>query len=261
MSRRPNLVELPEHTQFEPLMADIQRYAVSDPNLPNREILLGQVGWQVSRFIQDLMHDASKTALLLETLRVLRAAAGPGKSTAEEKLLSHLQRVAWNCVQCLEAEGVTLASCRTTGLTSADPDLQPLCDVLALLVAFARECFEFNRPRDNFAGQRRALAFDILGEVGDILDLPDVVELARQIIKKGRADTVGALVFLEQYLGARQERPDDDLKTAILAYSIKANRRGAVVAALHVLVKTGTIHEMEACDRMDDWKTKHWGGG
>jgi hypothetical protein len=65
------------------------------------------------------MHDASKTTLLLETLRVLRAAAGPGKSTAEEKLLSHLQRVAWNCVQCLEAEGLPLASCRATAQEGA----------------------------------------------------------------------------------------------------------------------------------------------
>ena len=32
------------------------------------------------------------------------------------------------------------------------------------------------------------------------------------------------------------------------------------VRALNVLVKTGAIDELEACDRIDDWKTEHRGG-
>ena len=68
-----------------------------------------------------------------------------------------------------------------------------------LLAAFARECFQFSRPRESFAGQRRSLAFEILGVIGGLLDLPDVVELAGQTVKKGRADAAGALTFLETY--------------------------------------------------------------
>ena len=40
----------------------------------------------------------------------------------------------------------------------------------------------------------------------------------------------------------------------------RTKRRGLATAALNVLVETGAIGEMEACDRIDDWKTEHWGG-
>jgi hypothetical protein len=90
-------------------------------------------------------------------------------------------------------------------------------------------------------------------EVGD-------EELARQTIKTGGADAMGAIAFLEAYFNARKESPDADLKTALLGFARRTDRRGLATAALNVLVETGAIGEMEACDRIDDWKTEHWGG-
>ena len=106
---------------------------------------------------------------------------------------------------------------------------------------------------------RELLAFEILGMAGGILDLPDVVELARQTVKKSRADALGALSFLEAYLGERKETPDQDLKEALLGYAKRTSRRGLATAALNVLVETGAIHEGDALDRIDTWKTEHWG--
>jgi hypothetical protein len=241
-------------------MADIRKYA-ADETLANRDILLGRSAWQVSRFIQELMTDTDKMKLLLETLRVLRESAGPGKCRAEEEMLKILQRVAWECAGWLQEAGMTREVCRTAGLQSSDAKLQPRCAVLTLLAAFGRECFEFSRPRESFAGERRSLAFEILAVVGGLIDLPDIVELARQTVKKCRADALGALTFLEAYLGAREDTPDEDLKAALLAFAKRSKRRGLAVGALNVLVETGSISEFEACGRIDEWKTEHWGGG
>ena len=202
----PKIVPNEHHRQFEPLMADIRKYA-ADPTLADRDILLPQSAYQVSQFFDEVAGDAAKMTLLLDTLRVLRQSAGPGKCSAEEEMLKQLHRVAWGCVGCLQEAGMTREACLSAGLQSSDPKLQRWCTVLTLLATFARECFEVSRPRESFAGQRRSLAFEILAEIGRFLDLPDAVELARQAVKKGGADAAGALTFLETYLGAAQGNP------------------------------------------------------
>ena len=259
MSRKPNRVTIRERTKLEDVLADIKEYA-RDEALPNRDILLPRAVGGLSLFARELMKSPMAVKSLLETVRVVRESSGPGKCTAEEELMNHLQRIGWNCVGWLQESGLTPAPHGTVGLQASDPELQPLCDVVILLVEFARECFVYSRPRDNFGGKRRSQAFEILGTVGDIVELPDVVELARQTIKKGRADAQGATAFLEAYFRARKESPDADLENALLGFAKRTKRRGLAVGALNVLVETGAIHEWEACDRIDDWKTEHWGG-
>ncbi len=259
MSRKPNRVTIRERTKLEDVLADIKEYA-RDETLPNRDILLPQAVGELWRFDRELTNSPATVKALLETVRVVRESSGPGKCTAEEELLNHLQRIGWNCVSWLEESGLTPAPHGTVGLQASDPELQHLCDVVTILLEFARECFAYSRPFDNFGGKRRTLAFEIFGTVGYIVDLPDVVELARQTIKKGRADAQGATAFLEAYFRARKESPDAELKTTLLGFAKRAKRRGLAVGALNVLVETGAIHEWEACDRIDDWKTEHWGG-
>jgi len=131
--------------------------------------------------------------------------------------------------------------------------------VVTLLVDFARECFAYSRPRDGFGGKRRALAFDILEMIVDIIDLPEFVEQARQTIKKSRPDALGATAFLTAYFRARNTSPDADLASALLKCAKRAKHRGQAAGALNVLVETGVISDMEACDRMDEWKQENWG--
>lgn len=259
MSRRPNTTPFRELTTLEDVLADIKEYA-GDVTLPDRDILLIQASGRVWHFAKALMNTPVAVESLLATIRVLRESSGPGKCSAEEELMNQLRRVGWECVGWLKESGVTQVTSGISGLQSSDPQLQPLCAVVMRLVEFGRECFAYSRPRDNFGGKRRTLAFEILGTVGAILDLPDVVELARQTIKKGRADALGAIGFLETYFGPRKQRPDEDLEKALLSFSKRATRRGLAVGALNVLVETGVIGELEACDRIDDWKTEHWGG-
>ncbi len=259
MSRRPNMITHRERTRLEDVLADIREYA-GDETLPYRDILLPRAAGQVGQFANELMNSPAAVESLLATARALRESSGPGKCTAEEELLKQLRWIGRGCAGCLKESGLTPAPGGTAGLQSSDPQLQPLCAVVILLADFARECFAFSRPRDNFGGQRRTLAFEILETLVPILDLPDAVELARRTIKKGRADALGATNFLESYFDARKQRPDADLENALLAYSKRATRRGLAAGALSVLVETGAIGEMEACDRMDDWKAENWGG-
>lgn len=258
MSRRPNVVPFRQREQLEPLLADIEAYA-ADTDLADRDILLIQAAGQLCRFRKELTLDPAKMLAVLRTLRVLRDASGAGKCSAEEEIMKHLIMVAWEDVGLLQRSGVTLEDYRISGPHGLKPKLQPLGAVLDILVEFARNCFAYSRPHDNFGGKRRSLAFEILGMAGEMLDLPDVVELARQTVKKGRADALGAISFLEQYLGSRGEQPDGDQKAGLLAYANRTPRRGLAVAALNMLVETGAIGEMTACDRMDKWKAKHWG--
>jgi hypothetical protein len=258
MSRRPNIVPFRERKRLEDVLADIKEYA-GDETLPNRDILLPQTAGRVGHFAKELMNTPAAVESLLATTRVVRESSGPGKCSAEEELMNQLRRIGWECVGWLEESGVNPANSATAVLQASDPQLQPLCAVVTLLAEFARECFAYRRPRDNFGGKRRTLAFEILGTVGVILDLPEAVELARQVVKKGRADAQGATAFLEAYLRARKESPDADLQTALLGFAKRTKRRGLAVGALNVLVETGAIGEMEACDRIDDWKTEHWG--
>jgi hypothetical protein len=259
MSRRPKGYPFRERTKLQDVLADIKEYA-GDETLPDRDILLPQAAGRVWHFAKELMNTPTAVESLLATIRVLRESSGSGKCSAEEELMNQLKRIGWECVGWLKESGLTPATSGTAGLQSSDPKLEPLCAVVMLLVDFARECFAYSRPRDNFGGKRRTLAFEILGMVVSILDLPDALGLSRQTIKKGRADALGAINFLEAYLGACKQRPDHDLEKALLAYSKRATRRGLAAGALNVLVKTGALDELEACDRIDEWKTEHWGG-
>jgi hypothetical protein len=252
------VVPFRQREQLEPLLADIEAYA-AEPALADRDVLLIHAAGQLWRFREELTREPAKMQAVLQTLRVLRDASGAGKCSAEEEIMKHLVAVACECVGWLQRGRVTREGYRTGGPEALKPKLQPLGAVLDILVEFARECFAYSRPHDNFGGKRRSLAFEILGMAGEMLDLPDVVALARQAVKKGRADALGAIGFLEQCLGARKESPDGGMRAALLAYAKRTRRRGLAVAALNMLVETGAIGEGEACDRMDDWKSEHWG--
>jgi hypothetical protein len=69
----------------------------------------------------------------------------------------------------------------------------------------------------------------------------------------------GAIIFLEDYIKAREgmEVPDD-IHTALLTVAKTTDSRSTATGALNVLVETGEISDMEALDRLDDWKQEHY---
>ena len=244
--------------KFQLLIADI-RDALADVARENRYGDLFRATWELVRFEDELAGDIGKVRELIAVGRAIRDATGPGRSVAEQKIIDTLKGIAWTCYSVLEAAGVP----RIPDLAAADaliPDLRRSILIVAELRDYALECLRFNaRPRDAFAGARRGQSFEILGIAGRLFDLPEALDMARQALRRSRSQTVrGAIIFLEDYFKAREgmEVPDD-IHTALLTVAETTDSRSTATGALNVLVETGEISDMEALDRLDDWKDKH----
>jgi hypothetical protein len=127
------------------------------------------------------------------------------------------------------------------------------------ICTYAIDCFSYTRPRDQFAGMRRAAAFEVLGSAGWFFDFPSAMPLVFAALKRDRRlETRGALAFLEEYFGAREGEPvPDDIEEALLSFAERTDNRSSATGALNVLVEAGAISELHALSAIDDWKERH----
>ena len=245
--------------KFQLLIADI-RDALADVARQNRCGDLFQATWALMRFEGELARDMGKLRELLAVARAIRNATGPGRSVAERKIMDSLKAIAWTCSSVLEAADVP----RISDLAAADrliPRLRRSLLIVAELRDYALECLRFNaRPRDAFAGARREQSFEILGIAGRLFDLPEALDMARQALRRSRSQTVrGAIMFLEDYFKARAGMDvPADIHTALLTVAETTDSRSTATGALNVLVETGEISDLQALDRLDDWKDRHY---
>jgi hypothetical protein len=245
--------------KFQLLIADI-RDALADVARENRYGDLLHATWGLLGLEDDLAGDIEKVLELIVVARAIRDATGPGRSVAEQKIMDTLKGITWTCCSVLEEAGVR----RIPDLAAADaliPDRRRSILIVAELRDYALECLRFNaRPRDAFAGARRGQSFEILGIACRLFELPEALDMARQALRRSRSQTVrGAIMFLEDYFKAREgmEMPDD-IHAALLTVAETTDSRSTATGALNVLVETGEISDMEALDRLDDWKDKHY---
>jgi len=187
---------------------------------------------------------------------MLRTSNIRGRQVEEERFLENLSFLAHSCGRILrEAEFARSPAFPTAD--EAPPELEQPLGVLRELRDFALSCFEFKRPHDSFGGRRRALAFEILGKVGLVVDLPEAMHMARKALKKAQSvESRQAAEFLHVYFAERDLSPNDELIDELLSLAERTNSRSTAFVALNTLVETGTISEFEALDRMDDWKSK-----
>ena len=244
--------------KFQLLIADI-RDALGDVARENRYGSLFHATSELVRFEDELAGDIGKLRELIAVARAIRNATGPGRSVAEQKIMGTLKGIAWTCCSVLEEADVP----RIPDLAAADaliPDIRRSLLIVAELRDYALECLRFNaRPRDAFAGARRGQSFEILGIAGRLFDLPEALDMARQALHRSRSQTVrGAITFLEDYFKAREGMAVPyDIHTALLTVAETTDSRSTATGALNVLVETGEISDIEALDRLDDWKDKH----
>jgi hypothetical protein len=245
--------------RFQLLIADI-RDALADVARENRYGDLFHAAWELVRFEDELAGDIGKVRELIAVARSIRDATGPGRSVAEQKIMDTLKGIAWTCCSVLGEAGVP----RIPDLAAADaliPELRRSILIVAELRDYALECLRFiARPQDAFAGARRRQSFEILGIAGRLFDLPEALDMARQALRRSRSQTVrGAIIFLGDYFKAREgmEVPDD-IHTALLTVAETTDSRSIATGALNVLVETGEISDIEALDRLDEWKDNHY---
>jgi hypothetical protein len=240
--------------KFELLLKDLWK-ALNRPNPDRSDLPLA--AWGLTRFCGELARDVAKTRQVLDFVRALRSSDALGRQVAEDRLLVDLMVLAEYCGAALEEPGFS----RLPGIqaaTGAPARTQPVLEVLRELHDFALDCFQFRRPHDAFGGRRRALAFDILARISRVVDLPTVVQLAQQALRKANSvEARQAAEFLEEYFSERDLQPDDTLENDLLSLAEQTDSRSTAYRALNVLVETGAIDEFEALDRFEEWKNKH----
>ncbi len=241
-------------TKFELLMQDLWQALEH----PSKDLsIMGTAIYGVRRFLPELVRESPKVRQLLVFVQALRCSAAPNRQVQEEQLMEILSSVAWNTAGWLGDDRCQ----RVAGLErigAAPEEFQPRLQVLRDLYDFALACFAYKRPRDNFGGKRRGLAYEILGHVGKMADLPEVVTMARQSLKKAQSvESRQAADFLKQYFTERDIRQDETVIAELLTLADRADSRSTVFGALDALVETGVIDEFEAMSRMSDWKNKH----
>ncbi|MCP5515645.1 MAG: hypothetical protein H7A45_00125 [Verrucomicrobiales bacterium] len=231
------------------LLADVTR--------PPRDYALAHAVGDLAVLLYQTLDNVATARAVVEVACEIRASTGPGSRVAEERLMRSLESLAWRGRCRLEdAQFPRLPG--LSAIAEAPPEMQPTLQVLRELHDFAMTCFAFTRPRDAFGGRRRAMAFDILAEVGQCIDLPEVVNLARQALRKPRSvEARQAAEFLHHYLAARDQAPDDATTKDLLGLASRTDTRSTAFSALNALVETRSISEFEALDRLDDWKSRH----
>lgn len=242
--------------KFELGLGDLERL-LREPSQGRSDYRLYHAVSGIWLFQEELAGDPGKTRSLLRWGETLRATPGVGHQVAEREFLDGLPQLAGACLERLDSAGVTRAAGFATG-DQVPPGLEPSFLVLQALYEFGMGCFRPSRSRDSLAGHRRGAAFDLLGRIGTVVDLPEAVELARAALRKAASpEARQAAAFVETYFAARDESPDDDLVDRLLVLAERAPSRSTVFQALNALIETDVIGELEALSRMDEWKAKH----
>ena len=243
--------------KFELAIADLQR-ALAHPELDDRYGALFHGTWNLYPFIEGLAESPQKVGILIDVTRSAREATGAGRDTAEEKLMQHLDGIARVCCAAIDDAGFD-RFLQYPDCDDCPAELTAPFAILRDLCAYALDCFEYTRPRDQFAGMRRAAAFEILGTSGWAFDLPAAVPLALAALKRDRRlEARGAIAFLEDYFKVREGNPiPDEIVDTLLSFAERTDNRSNATGALNVLVETGVITELHALSRLDEWKERH----
>ncbi|MBM4162893.1 MAG: hypothetical protein FJ222_00370 [Lentisphaerae bacterium] len=257
MSRRPKDLYIETQRKYEPALADLRRILAA-PDLNDRDIVLHHAAMNLYVFMDEVALDVQKAWDLIDVTRLARDAGGPGRATAEEKLMEHLDHVVRNCGNAFDAAGLNqfLVFPECAGCPA---DLEAPCTIMRDICTYALDCFAYTRSRDPFAGMRRVGAFQILGSAGWFFDIPSSVPLALAALKRDRRlEARGAIVFLEEYFKARESAPvPDEIEQFLLNFAKRTDSRSNATGALNVLVDAGTISELHALSIIDDWKERH----
>jgi hypothetical protein len=242
--------------KFELLLKDFERL-LADRTRREGDYALFSAVENLVHFEAALAQDPAKIRQLTAFAYALRSSDAIGRQVAEERLMGVFDYIAHLCLDRLKAAGFQ----RTPAFPpphEVAAGLQPVVLVLRELRQFALTCFQFKRPRDAFGGRRRALAFDILGKIAFLVDLPDAVQQAQAALRHARSvEARHAATFLQSYSRERDQCLDDATIEQLLALAERTDSRSTALQALGALVETHTISEWEAIDRMDDWKARH----
>jgi hypothetical protein len=248
-----------QRQKFELLIGDMRRLIEASESAEDG-IVLTECSWGLGRFIEELTRDPVKVGMLLEVAVRLRESDVRGRQMAEERILNLLTALAGMCQPKPGSETGLGDSFQPEMAGGSVPD--ECVTIRTGLHEFALGCFAFKRSRDAFGGRRRrAAAFEILGEVGLAWDSAEVEALAVKAILSGRsAEARAALDFMVNRVFVMGAEPDDSLIAATRRMIERGDTESNVFAGLNALVEWFVISELEAMDRLDEWRAERCRG-
>ena len=234
--------------------------AIASPPTEDRAWRLSEATMNVWHFLEVLMEDPMSTQRLVNIARAIRSITGEGRDMTEQKLMEYLGELARLCRQQIEDDGFAQPRAGFGSIGQIPPESRRCFEVLQCLCHYALDCLAYNKPHDSAIGRRRSIAFEILAEAVRVVDLPEVVALARKSLAKANSPTVyGALMFLQAYYVRDGWSLDDEVIEELEALSERTHARTIASSALNVLIEARVITDMDALGRMDEWKEKRWG--
>ncbi len=209
----------------------------------------------VLRYVGNLREQVDKIGLsprnlqhILEvTSRIALSSTRPRKQLLEKELLRYIAFLPYK-----------LWNKKNRELQNEHSDIDhKLAD---LLIQFAKEMYLVKNQRDAFSGSRRGYTIQILQYITLYFkEIPDFLELAKKSLKsKGKSEFLEAIEALELYCEERGESIDDEMIEILDKRILKTKHRTEAVAALNLQIKAGLIDELDALDRIDEWKEKNY---
>lgn len=217
--------------------------------------------FELSFAISNLFRQSEKIVGDTETLRAVLAAApeveafrGKGSKSAAS-LFS--RGVAWLVYQTKDR---LPRSSITPDLFPQEEELREISkdtNALECLEALAAHAFARNQGppvRSRHAGELRAMAWGVLGDISDILRRPEFLAHALKVAADKRASTeerIAVVEFLSEYWGG--DVPDE--ATAGLLQELKDSPpdRDILVAVMQARIELGLDEELGALFAVEDW--------
>ena len=246
-----------QYRKFERLIGDMRR--LIEAGVPEVEDLsLTGCSFEIGGFRKELACDPVKVGMLLEVVVRLRESDVRERQGVEERILRFVTYLA---LLCQREPGNRVGSEDLIQSELAGESVpNEGATIPGMLHEFALGCLAFRRSRDAFGGKRRAAAFEILAEVGLAWESAEVEAMAIKAIMGGRsAEARAALDFMTARVVATKVEPDESLVNRVQRMIERGDSEAIVFAGLNALVEWSVISELEAMDRMDDWRAKHYG--
>lgn len=241
-------------------MRDVEQ-ALERPAETIGESALPYLGGCFPMLGDQLASQPETTRELIRLLKLVRSSPGVGRVVFERAVLDGLSGSALHACASVYDESIFPKPLATNPETIPSERREGFV-VLQELCLFAMDCLLFSRPRDSFSGERRRLAFELVSNAVDVVEPPDeffdhVKKALNKASNKTRnQEVIGALLFCEEYYSRAGGVPDEIVH---LLYGVveKTSSRGIATGALNVLVESGDMDELDAIDRLYDWKDRN----
>lgn len=129
------------------------------------------------------------------------------------------------------------------------------------LEELADDLLKVTKSRDSFSGERKGAATKILTELSRVFKIENLEEIYLKNLKaRGGKLLIETLECIQEYYKEERGNPEmeDKIIEAIDKRANKSKKRSELVGCLQTLIELNHIDELDALDRVSEWKEKHY---